>query len=348
MPRLNRRRLLTSGLAAAALPLIRPPAARGQAVLNVYGWDTYLGPTTLADFTAATGIEVRYDVYASNAELFARLRGGNPGYDVIFPSSDNVQRMIAAGMLMRLDHARIPNLANVAPAFADPTYDPGRAHSAPYFWGAMGIGYRRSVASPTGWADLFEPQAHRGRIALLHNSDIVRVAMKHLGHSINDSDPAHVEEAARLLIAARPYVKTFAPDTGQDLLAAREVDLCAEWSGDLLQVMEEDPDLAFLLPDQGTLLWEDALCIPAGAPSPEAAHAFIDFILRAEIHAAIAAAIRYPCPNAAALPLIPEADRLNPVIYPPDELIARSERRGYGGEEAAVLYEAALTRVLAA
>ncbi|MDF1585046.1 ABC transporter substrate-binding protein [Marinimicrococcus flavescens] len=348
MPRLDRRRLLTSGLAAAALPILRSPAAAAGRTLNVYGWDTYLGPTTLADFTAATGIAVRYDVYASNAELFARLREGNPGYDVIFPSSDNVERMIAAGMLMRLDQASIPGMANIASDFADPAYDPGRAHSAPYFWGAMGIGYRRPVAPPESWSVLFEPRRHRGRIALLDNSDIVRVAMKYLGHSINDTEPAKIAQAVELLIAAKPHVKSFAPDTGQDLLAAGEVDLCAEWSGDLLQVMEEDADLGFAIPAEGTLLWEDALCIPAGAPNPAAAHAFIEFILQPEVHAAIARAIRYPCPNAAALPLIPEADRLNPTIYPPTALLARSERRGYGGEAAAARYEAALTRVLAA
>lgn len=348
MPCLDRRRLLGSGLAAATLPLLRQPALAAEETLNVYGWDTYLGPTTLADFTAATGIPVRYDLYASNAELFARLRAGNPGYDVIFPSSDMVERMIAAGMLMRLDHALIPNMANIAPGFADPSYDRGRAHSVPYFWGAMGIGHDRRVASPASWGDVLAPTRHRGRIALLRNSDMVRVAMKHLGHSINATDPAAIEEATALLIAAKPHIKAFAPDTGQDMLAAGEVDLCAEWSGDLLQVMDEDPGLGFVVPEEGTLLWEDALCIPADAPSPEAAHAFIDFILRAEVHAAIAKEVRYPCPNAAALPLIPPADLANPAIYPPARLLARSERRGYPGEKVAGLYETALTRVLAA
>lgn len=347
--RTSRRRFLSGALAVAAAmpPLSRFGLAQGGQV-NVYNWDTYIGETTLDEFTEATGINVRYDLFASNDELFAKLREGNPGYDVIYPSNDYVERMIAADMLLPLDHDRIPNFANIDPAFRDPRYDPGRQHSMPYFWGTVGIGYRQSVASPKSWADLFEGDAYAGRMSLLNSIDSVQSTLKYLGYSLNTEDPEQIAEAAETLIAIKPKIKAFAPDTGQDLLIAGEVDVCMEYNGDILQVMEEDDDLSYVVPAEGSILWEDTMCIPQGAPNPENAHTFINFILAAEVHGAIATYIRYPCPNAAAMEYIPQADRDDLAVYPPREVLERCEASVYKGEEIEGLYQEALTRVLAA
>jgi spermidine/putrescine transport system substrate-binding protein len=346
----TRRRFMGGAVVAVAatVPALSRLARAQGGVVSVYNWDTYIGETTVEDFTAATGLDVRYDLYGSNDELFARLREGNPGYDVIFPTNDNLERMIAAGMIEALDHAKIPNAANIDPAFEHPPFDPGRAHSMPYFWGTVGIGYRSSKASPSSWADMFASEEHAGRIALLQSRDTIDSALKYLGHSLNTDDPAHFEEAARLLIAAKPRIKAFAPDTGQDMLIAGEVDLALEYNGDILQVMAEDEDLAYVVPEEGALLWEDTMCIPTGAPNPDGAHAFINFILEGEVHGAIATFIQYPCPNAAAMDHIPEADRANPSIYPPREVLQRCESAVYKGERAEQLRSDALTRVLAA
>jgi spermidine/putrescine transport system substrate-binding protein len=291
---------------------------------------------------------VRYDLYASNDELFAKLRGGNPGYDVIFPTNDYVERMIVADMLLPLDHAKIPNLANVDPAFADPAFDPGLQHSMPYFWGTVGFGYRKSAAAPTAFADLFESDQYAGRIALLNSVDTILAALKALGYSLNTREPAEIDAAAALLIENKPKVKAFAPDTGQDLLIAGEVDVCFEYNGDILQVMEEDDDLDYAVPTEGSILWEDNMCIPRGGPNPENAHSFINYILEAEVHGAIATFVRYPCPNAAALEFIPEDDRTNLALYPEREVLERCEVSVYKGTEVEALYSEALTRVLAA
>ncbi len=347
-PAVSRRRLLGGSLAVAAVAAApRLPLAQSRMV-NVLNWDTYIGPDTIRDFTSATGINVRYDLFASNDELFGRLREGNPGYDVIYPTNQYVERMQAAEMLVPLDHARIPNIANVDPYFIDVDFDPGRQHSLPYFWGTMGIGYRKSVASPTTWAALIDSAEHSGRISLLDDNNIVRMALVYLGHSLNTQDPGEIEAAVQLLIRAKPHIKTFAPDTGQDLLIAGEVDLCMEWNGDILQVMEEDDDLSYVVPDEGGLLWEDAMAIVQGAPNPDEAHEWINFILDAEVHGAIASYIKYPLPNKAAKAFIPKEDLENPAIYPPDEILAKLQVQVYQGEEIESLYENALTRVLAA
>jgi spermidine/putrescine transport system substrate-binding protein len=345
----SRRRFLSGALTvAAAVPIMGRVGFGQSAQVNVYNWDTYIGETTLEDFTDATGIAVRYDLYASNDELFAKLRGGNPGYDVIFPTNDYVERMIAADMLLPLDHSKIPNMANVDPAFADPAFDPGLRHSMPYFWGTVGLGYRASAASPEAFADVFEGDAYAGRIALLNSIDSLLATLKYLGYSLNTKDAAEIAEAADTLIALKPKIKAFAPDTGQDLLIAGEVDVCLEYNGDVLQVMAEDDDLAYVVPAEGSILWEDCMCVPRGGPNPDNAHSFINFILDAEVHAAIAEYVQYPCPNAAALEFIPEADRENRALYPPREVLDRCEVAIYKGEEIESLYADALTRVLAA
>ena len=157
-----------------------------------------------------------------------------------------------------------------------------------------------------------------------------------------------IDQAVETLIRNKSKIKAFAPDTGQDLLISGEVDVCLEYNGDVLQVMEEDDDLDYVVPEEGSLLWEDNMCIPRGGPNPENAHSFINFILDAEVHGAIASYVRYPCPNAAALDFIPEEDRNNPGLYPPRAVLERCEVRVYKGEEIESLYAEALTRVLAA
>ena len=345
----GRRRFMSGALSvAASIPALGRFAFGQSQQVNVYNWDTYIGETTLDDFTEATGISVRYDLFASNDELFAKLREGNPGYDVIFPSNDFVERMIVADMLLPLDHSKIPNMANIDPAFADPAFDPGLRYSMPYFWGTVGLGYRVSTGTPQALADLFEGDAYAGRMSLLNSLDAIYAGLKYLGHSLNTKDPAEISAAADALIAIKPKIKAFAPDTGQDLLISGEVDVCQEYNGDILQVMEEDDDLAYVVPEEGGTLWEDNMCIPTGGPNPDNAHAFINYILDAEVHGAIATYIRYPCPNAAALEFIPKEDLENRSLYPPREVLERCEVAIYKGEEIESLYADALTRVLAA
>ncbi len=345
----SRRRFVAGSIAvAAALPAWRRQSFAQSQQVNVYNWDTYIGETTLEDFTDATGVTVRYDLFASNDELFAKLREGNPGYDVIYPSNDYVERMITADILLPLDHAKIPNLANLDPAFADPAFDPGLRHSMPYFWGTVGLGYRTSKGSPKAFADLFEGDAYAGRMALLNSIDSILAALKYRGHSLNTKDPAELDEAVETLIEVKPKIKTFAPDTGQDLLISGEVDACLEYNGDILQVMEEDDDLAYAVPEEGSQLWVDSMCVPKGGPNPENAHTFINFILDGEVHGAIASYVRYPCPNAAALDFIPPEDRASPALYPERGILDRCEMPVYRGEKIESLYADALTRVLAA
>jgi len=318
--------------------------------LNFYNWDTYIGDTTLADFKAATGIDVHMSLFANNDELFAKLRGGNQGFDVIVPSNDFVERMVLADMLLPLDHALIPNFANVAPAFRDVPFDRHRRYSMPYTWLVLGIGYRKSVVKerPDSWKWVFDSDRYKGRIGLFSESaDTFRLVYKYMGLPMNSTSPQHLEAATQLLLRQKPNVLMFHDDDGQSLLEAGDIDIVVEYNGDVAQVMLEDPDLDFVVPREGSELTSDCLCIPQGAPNPDMAHAFINYILDGKAGAEITQTIRYPTPNMAAAQAMDDAYRNNPVIFPPKAILAKCEYAHYTGEAYAHAVEDAMTRVRA-
>lgn len=352
-PDLKRRSLL-AGLGAVAAGLKLTPRtlfAAEEKKLNFFNWDTYTGKTTLEDFQKATGIEVTLEIYNDSEVLFNKLKDGNPGYDVIVPADSYVDRMARAGMLVELNRAKLPNIINMDPSFMNAAFDRGRRHSLTYMWGTIGIGYRKSAVkgTPDSWKWVFDSDRYSGRIAWLDEAQtMIQAALKYLGHPANTINPEHIRAAGALLVKQRPHVKVITPDDGQDLLLAGEVDLAVEYNGDVLQVMEKDDDLDFIVPKEGTMVWQDCLAIPVGAPHPDNAHAFINFLLDAEVAADTARSIRYATPNAAAREFLSQDYLENPVIFPPGEVLEKSEVAWYRGEGVLRLYDELWSQVLAA
>ena len=360
--RAGSRRSLLSGLGAVAAGLsfggLEACAPKGrigpngeEQKLNLYNWDTYTGKTTLADFRAKTGIEVKMSLFATNDELFAKLKAGNPGFDVIVPSNEYVTRFRLAGLLMPLDLAKIPNRVNLLPGFVDPPFDPGRRWSMPYTWLVLGIGYRKSKIDgvPDSWKWLMDSDRYKGRIGLFAEADdLVELGAKYLGHSVRHIPAPVIDQVARMYIRQKPNIKIFHHDEGQDLLLSGEIDIVMEYNGDIAQVMAEDPDLDFVVPREGSILNSDCLCIPKGAPRPDNAHQFINFLLDGKNGAEVYETIRYPTPNAAALALMPAEYRDNPVIFPPPAALARCEYAEFEGLERSHLYDETVTRIFAA
>jgi spermidine/putrescine transport system substrate-binding protein len=319
--------------------------------VNFYNWDTYIGETTLPDFQKASGVEVKMDLFANNDELFAKLRGGNPGYDVIMPSNDFVERLVKAELLQKLDPALLPNTKNIASEFMDVGYDAGRIYSRPYTWLVLGIGYRKSKvkAAPDSWKWLYDSDMYKGRIALLKEAgDMFRLGAKYLGKSVNDLTPELIAQVEAMLIKQKANIKTFHEDNGQDLLASGEVDLVLEYNGDIAQIIAEDDDIGFVVPKEGSLLNSDNMCIPVGAPHPKNAHAFMNFLMDAKTGADIYKAIQYPSPNAAATALMPDTYKSNSVIFPPADILAKCEYARYPGPEIQQVMEDAFTKIMAA
>jgi len=348
----NRRSVLKGTAAIAGLTFLpRFTLAAEEKKLNFYNWDTYIGENTLADFNAATGIEVKMDLFADNDELFAKLKGGNPGYDVIVPTNDMLERMIKASMVIPLDHAKIPNMANIDKNFLEAAFDPGRKYSLPYMWGTLGIGYRKSKieGDVDSWNLILDSDKYSGKISLLGDAqNVIGPALKYLGYSYNSTNAEELKKAEDLLIAQKKHVKVFADDNGQDLLASGEVDICQEWNGDIVQVMAEDEDLNYIVPKEGSLLWQDTLAIPAGAPHPENAHAFLNYIYDAEAGKHIAETIQFATANTAARNLANDEYKSNPAIFPPDDIIIKCEPALYLGEEATKVRDEIWTRIQAA
>ena len=364
---LSRRSLLAalgaSGAAAVGLtavggltgcgPRQAPVAAAGneEAKLSFYNWDSYIGPTTLADFKKETGIEVTMSLFPTGDELFAGLKAAKSDYDVIVPSNEFVTRMSQAGMLMPLDHAKIPNIKNIDPRFLNPEFDPGCKFSMPYTWSVLGIGYRKSKVKtvPDSWRYLFESDDYRGRIALPSSpSDLIRLAAIYRGHSPKMISPDHLADIEAMLIKQKPFIKAFHDDNGQDLLLAKDVDLAVDYNGDMALVMRDDPDIDFVVPKEGSLLSSDSLCIPLSAPHPNNAHAFINYLLDGQVGAAITKKILFPTPNLAAKAIMPESYRSNPVVFPRADIMARCTYSPSEGLETTQMFEQAMTRIRAA
>jgi len=235
--------------------------------------------------------------------------------------------------------------------FKDAKFDPGRKYSVAYMWGTIGVGYRKSKVKgvPDSWKYLYDSDQYAGRIALLAEAGTaIGIALKYLGYSFNSTSPEEIKKAEELIIRNKKNIKSFAADNGQDLLASGEVDLTQEWNGDILQVMEEDDDIGFVVPKEGGLLWQDCLCIPKGAPHPDNAHAFINFMCDPKVAAQNADYIQYATPNAAAKKLLSKEYLENPAIFPPADVIAKLEEAIYLGEERARLIRDAWTRIQAA
>jgi spermidine/putrescine transport system substrate-binding protein len=355
--RLSRRGLLAGlGVAAVGFSVQSCGSSDKQGTaatdkLNFYTWDTYIGENTLADFAKATGIRVQTSYFATNDELFAKLKAGNPGYDVIVPSNEFVTRMRQADMLIPLDMAAIPNVKNIAPEFLGQDYDPAPKHSVPYTWLVHGIGYRKSRVNgvPDSWKWLFDSELYKGRIALTSEAaDLIRIGAKYLGKSLNAVDAETTKAVEDMLLRQKPNIKTFHEDNGQDLLLAGDVDLVLETNGDIAQIALEDPDIAFVVPREGSLLNADTLAIPKGAPRPEQAHKFINYLLDAQAGKHIIDTILFPTPNAAAKALMPPSYISNPIIFPTGPGMDASEWGKFEGPEKARLFEDAITRVRAA
>lgn len=321
--------------------------------LHVYNWSAYIDPQIYKDFEAEFGIRVVEDTFASNEELLAKLQAGATGYDVIVPSDYMVNIMRQQGLLAELDHSKIPNLSNIDPQFADPPYDTGMRHCVPYQWGTTGIGYNAEIfpEPPDSWAYLFDPNLvapYSRRFTMLNDArEVVGAALKYLGYSLNTTNEAELLAARDLLIRQKPWVYAYDSEQYRALLPAGEIVLAQGYSGDVFMVAAEDERIRYAIPREGTSIWMDNLCIPASAPNKEAAHQFINYLLRPDVGARISNYTRYASPNAAARAHIAPELLADPAVYPPPEVMARLEWiRDVG--EATLLYERIWTEIKAA
>jgi len=327
-------------LTVAAAALLAAPAAMAQQSINVFNWSDYIAPDTLERFTAATGISVNYDVFDSNEVLEARLFAGGSGFDVVVPTADYMMRQIAAGIYQPLNKDLLPNLVHMDPDLAElvSVFDPGNEHAVIYMWGTTGIGYNAAaVAERLGedyvvdsWSLIFDPEKAAlfqdcGISWLDSNTEMFPAAMNYLGIDPTSTAEADFEAAAELMMSVRSTVRYFHSSQYITDLANGEICIAVGWSGDVLQAAERAAEagrgveVGYAIPDEGAHLWFDMLAIPADAPNPEGAHAFINFIMDPEIAADITNYVMFPNGNLSSNEFIDPEILADPTIYPSAE-----------------------------
>ncbi len=299
-----------------------PEGFEGQ-TLSVYNWTTYVAEDTISNFEELCGVSVTYTTFGGNEELLARIRAGNPGFDIIVPSDYVVTIMAAEDLVIPLDKEQIPNFANISDIFLDPPFDPDNAYSAPYQWGTIGIGYNQTNVGEavTSYQQLFD---YDGPVAWFDDARIMLgIGLLMLGYDPNSTSEEEINEARDFLIANGENVVYLHQDDGQAYLERGEVDMTLEYSGDIFQLIAdcECEDYAYVIPVEGANIWTDNLTIPVDAPNPDLAHVFIDYILDPQAGADISNYTAYGTPLQAALDmgLIDEVLLNDPGIYPPEE-----------------------------
>jgi spermidine/putrescine transport system substrate-binding protein len=315
--------LLVLSLAAAA------GVQAADQELYVYNWSEYMPEAVLQQFTEETGIRINLSTYDSNEAMYAKVRMMDAkGYDVIVPSTDFVARMRREELLQPLNKALLPNLVNISAKLLDRPFDPGNLVSVPYMWGSTAIAVNSAdpvARTVKNLSDLWKPEI-KGKLLLPNDMrSVIGLGLRKLGYSVNETDPARIQEACTILNPLVDNVRVFDSDSPKQALLNNEVQVAVLWNGEAYTASGENDQIRFIYPPEGFSLWLDSLCIPKGARNIPAAHTFIDFLLRPDVAAQISEELGYSSPNLKALTLLPDEVRTNPIVYPDDATTARGE-----------------------
>ena len=255
-------------------------SASSGGVVNVYNWGEYIDQSIFKTFENETGIKVNYTEFQSNEEMYSIIKSGIALYDVIIPSDYMISRMIDEEMLEELDFSNIPNYGLIDDAYKKLEYDPEGKYSVAYMTGTVGIIYNTTMIPDeiTSWSALFDPE-YSGQILMFNNPrDAFGIALIYLGYDLNTTDESEIREAYDLLVAQKPILQAYVMDQIFDKLESGEAAIGPYYAGDYLMMLENNPDLVFVRPDEGSNAFVDAMCIPKGAKNKVNAELFIDFM----------------------------------------------------------------------
>ena len=338
------KRILASFLCAGLLLAgsVQPSMATGEdapapdtgVTINVYNWGEYIANGTdgsmdvNAEFTRRTGIRVNYTTFDTNESLYSKLAGGGASYDVIIPSDYMISKMAREGMLEELNFDNIPNFQYIDEQFRNPEYDPENKYSVPYTWGVVGIFYNKNYVDAEetkSWRVLWDEQ-YSGKILMFDNPrDAFAIAQARLGFSLNTTDEGEWEEAAMLLKEQKPLVQAYVMDQIFDKMESGEAWLAPYYSGDAGILVENNDNIEFVIPEEGTNYFVDAMCIPANAEHKTEAELYINFLCDPEIAAANMDYVGYATPESAAKEYLSPEVVENPIFYPDETVLENTE-----------------------
>lgn len=320
-------RKLVPFIAALAAVAALADCGKPEPTLHIYTWADYFKPDIVRRFEEERSCRVVMDTFDSNESMYAKLKAGASGYDLLTPSSYMVSLMNAQGMLRPLDHALLPNIAHVDPEYLRIAIDREMDHSVPYMVVNTGLAYLRSRVPDfvPSWA-MFDRADLRGRMTMLNDMrETIGAGLKSLGYSLNSTDPKQLEEARDVVLRWEKNIAKFENEQYKTGIASGEFLLVHSYSGDILQVRRENPDVAFAIPREGTAISVDDLVIPKTAREAGLAHAFINFLHDPAVAAENSAFLSYLCPNKDGYALLPADMRNDPAVFMSPELRAKSE-----------------------
>lgn len=325
------------------LVFLFPAAAIAQDIVNIYAWTNEIPDVVVRQFEKETGIKVNISTYENNEIMYAKLRTGkNPGYDIVMPSSYFVDRMRRLNMIEKLEKSKISNWKAINPKFQHPDYDPNLEYSIPHVWGLTGIFLNRKYHAPqdiTNWQDLWNPKYKNQLMVLDDVREIFSMALLSLGYSANDKNPQHIHEAFLKLKKLMQNIKVFSSDTVASIIIDEDATLGMAWNGDAYKASLENPNIDFIFPKDGFVMWVDNFAIPKQAPHKAAAYVFLNFITRPDIAVQVAFYSKFSTTNIVAQNRLPANIRNNPIAYPPQSIMAKGQFQTDVGDEALALYE---------
>ncbi|WP_051823891.1 ABC transporter substrate-binding protein [Clostridium sulfidigenes] len=296
-------------------------------VLNIYNVGDYIDESLIEKFEEETGIKVVYETYDTNEIMYQKIKSGGSKYDLIVPSDYMIEKMKDEKLIQKIDYSNIPNYKNIDESFKKPSYDENDEYSVPYFWGTFGILYNKNMVSdPVDSWDILWNEKYSGEILMLDSvRDTMAIALMKLGYSQNSINEKELDKAKAELIAQRPLVRAYVNDEGKDRLLGEEAAMGIVYSGDAVTLMDQNENLAYGIPKTGTNKWVDALCIPTDAENKDYAEKFINFMLEPENAVQNIDYIGYSTPNKAALEMLSQDVKSNPVAYPDKTLLDKCE-----------------------
>lgn len=312
--------------------LLQCMAGAADRTLNLFIWSDYIDPGVVRTFEKKFSAKVNIDLYEDAESMVAKIQnGGMSLYDVIVPPDHTVPGLIKLGLVAPLRHERIPNLKNLDPEFANPVYDSGNKYTVPYQWGTLGI-YARRLATgrlPQTWGLVFDPklQSQSEPFVLIDSMrDLIGVALKYKGYSLNSTNLSELKEARQLLLDTKKRCAGFESSVaGRNRVLSKSVRSAIVYSGEGIRGLQEDGQTMYFIPQEGSQLWVDNLAVPAKAPHRDLAEDFINFILGAEVGAQVSKFAQCATPNRASMKYLPPETLNNPAIYPPEHVRKKLE-----------------------
>ena len=290
--------------------------------ITIYNWGEYIDPDLLKQFEKETGINVTYETFDSNEGMMGKIEQGGTSYDITMPSEYMIEMMKEKDLLLPLDYNKIPNIKNIDPYFLDLPFDPANKYSLPYFWGTVGIAFNPELLDGQtfeSWDSLWDPTLKQQVILVDSARETIGMGLNSLGYSLNSTNIGELREATDKLKTLSPNIKAVIGDEVSQLMINREAAISLTWSGQAADMMDANEDIDYIVPEEGSNLWFDNMVIPRTSKNIEGAHAFINFMLDAEVAAQNADYVGYSTPNLAALNLMDPEVTEDERFYPDEE-----------------------------